>query len=125
MHIRSLGRLLALCTMLLMMLPAWGASTSKEAVKKATANASDAEIDRNLKIRLGRSKIAADKFEYKVQGGVVTWTGTTNVVQHKGAATRMAKSSGAHEVHNKIQISEAARQKSLAQLAKGRKATIK
>ena len=88
-------------------------------------SASDGEIDRSLKARLAKSKIAADKFEYKVQGGVVTWTGTTNVVQHKGSATRMARAAGAREVRNNIVISEAAKQKAMAQLAKGRKATVK
>jgi hypothetical protein len=43
------------------------------------------------------------------------------VVQHKGTATRMAKTAGAVAVVNHIQISDAAKQKAAANLAKGRR----
>ena len=68
-----------------------------------------------------KSKIAADKFRFKVQGGVVTIEGKTDVVQRKGAATRMAKTAGAVAVNNHIEISAAAKEKAADNLAKGRR----
>ena len=38
-----------------------------------------------------------DGFTVRVQGGIAYWDGSTSVVQHKGAATRMAKTAGAKE----------------------------
>ena len=38
-----------------------------------------------------------------VKDGVATWTGTTSIMQHKGAATRMAKRRVAFHVVNNIQ----------------------
>lgn len=86
--------------------------------KPATAQASDAAIERSIHTRMAKSKIAADKFQFKVQGGVVTIEGKTNVIQRKGAATRMARAAGATQVVNKIVISEEARLKAAANLAK-------
>jgi len=93
-------------------------SSATPAAKPAVANPgiSDAQIDRDLKARLSRSKLAANKFQFRVQGGIVTIEGKTNVVQHKGIATRMAKAAGAKAVVNNIEISEAARNKAAAQL---------
>jgi hypothetical protein len=45
------------------------------------------------------------------------------VIQHKGVATRLAKSGGALAVQNHIVVSDAARAKAAARLAKGRGAT--
>ncbi len=81
----------------------------------------DAQIDAAIRIKLAKSKIAADKFTYRVQHGVVTIEGKTDVVQHKGAATRLARTAGAVAVSNHVQISEAARQKAAANLAAGRR----
>ena len=67
------------------------------------------------------SKIAADKFEVHVQGGRATITGKTDVLQHKGTATRMAHSAGATDVVNRIEPSEAAKEKAAANLTKGRR----
>ena len=39
------------------------------------------------------------------KNGIATWTGATSVMQHKGAATRMAKTAGATQVVNNIKIS--------------------
>lgn len=68
------------------------------------ARFSDGEIEQKIKTKLAKSKIGKDGFVPKVKGGVVTWTGHTSVPQHKGAATRMAKSSGAVRVVNNIEI---------------------
>ena len=88
---------------------------------KAPPGRSDADIEREIRARLGKSKIGADKFQVRVQGGVATLEGTTDVIQHKGVATRLAKSGGAAAVNNKIQISEAAREKAAGNLEKGRR----
>ncbi len=82
---------------------------------------SDADLEKAIRARLSASKISSDKFQVHVQGGVATLEGHTDVVQHKGTATRLAKSAGAARVVNNIQISEAAREKAAANLAKGRR----
>jgi hypothetical protein len=68
---------------------------------------------------LAKSKIGVEKSQVHVQGGVATIEGKTDVVQHKGVATRLAKSAGA--VVNHIQVSEAAREKAAANLETGRR----
>ena len=69
---------------------------------------SDAEIEATIKAKLEKSKIGQDGFQIHVKDGVATWTGTTSVMQHKGAATRMAKTAGAIHVTNNIKISDKA-----------------
>jgi hypothetical protein len=90
-----------------------------DAGKKAQLG--DAAIEQNIRARFAKSKIAPEKFQVRVQSGVATIEGKTDVIQHKGAATRMAKTGGATKVINKVQISENARQKAAANLEKGRK----
>jgi len=65
---------------------------------------SDAEVEATIKAKLAKSKIGKDGFQVHVKDGVATWTGTTAVMQHKGAATRMAKAAGAIHVVNNIKI---------------------
>jgi hypothetical protein len=94
---------------------------SKPAVKPAPSRgASDSEIERTIRAKFAKSKINADKFTVRVQGGVATIEGHTDVMQHKGVATRMAKTGGALAVVNRIEISKSARDKAMANLAKGR-----
>ncbi len=95
----------------------------KAAVRSGTGVSaqSDAAIESAIKAKLARSKIGKDKLKVHVQGGVAYWEGNTDVVQHKGAATRMAKTAGAKAVVNKIAISDAARQKAAANLESGRR----
>jgi hypothetical protein len=82
---------------------------------------SDAQIERNIKARFGRSKMRGhEKFTVSVKDGVATLEGQTNVIQHKGVATRIAKLGGALAVQNHIQVSEEARAKAAARLAKFR-----
>jgi hypothetical protein len=57
----------------------------------------------------------------RVQGGVATLEGRTDVLQHKGTATRLAKAAGARRVVNRIEVSDAARRKASANLAQGRR----
>jgi osmotically-inducible protein OsmY len=81
----------------------------------------DAQIERNIKARLARSKMSGkEHFTVSVQGGVATLEGKTNVIQHKGVATRIAKLGGAVAVENHIQISDEARAKAGARLAQYR-----
>lgn len=77
---------------------------------------SDAAIEAEIHTRLARSKIAADGFQVKVRNGTAVWTGKTGVVQHKGAASRIAKSAGATSVDNRIEVSAAAKAKASAHL---------
>ena len=88
---------------------------------KAQATKADAEIEKDIRARLAKSKISQDKFQVHVQGGVATLEGKTDVVQHKGVATRMAKSAGAVAVANHIQVSDAAREKAANNLETGRR----
>jgi hypothetical protein len=85
------------------------------------ARLSDAQIEAAIRLKMAKSKIAADKFRFKVQGGVATIEGKTDVIQHKGAATRMAKTAGAVAVNNHIEISQAAKQRAADNLEKGRR----
>jgi hypothetical protein len=91
-------------------------SNTRPAAVKNAPTPSDVQIDATIRTKLAKSKIGKDGFRYKVARGVVTWEGTTNVVQHKGSATRMAKAAGALQVINNIQVSEAAKAKAGANL---------
>jgi len=82
---------------------------------------SDSQIEKDIRERFSASKIAADKFEVHVQGGRATITGKTDVLQHKGTATRMARAAGAADVVNKVEPTEEAREKAAANLTKGRR----
>lgn len=89
--------------------------------QKPTAARSDAAIEKDIRARFAKSKIGVEKFQVHVQGGVATIEGKTNVVQHKGVATRLARSGGAAAVVNHIEISEAAREKAAQNLETGRR----
>jgi osmotically-inducible protein OsmY len=93
----------------------------REAAPPAQARLSDAQIETAIRTKLAKSKIGLDGFKVHVQGGVATWEGRTDVIQHKGAATRMAKTAGAVAVVNHIQISDEARERASANLEKGRR----
>ena len=95
------------------------------AAKPATAPAASAQQDREIeeaiRTKLVKAKIGKDGFKVRVQGGVAYWDGTTNVVQHKGSATRMAKSAGAKSVVNNIQVGDAAKVAASGNLEQGRR----
>src|SRR6266852_659968 len=55
----------------------------------------DAAVEKTIRAKLAASKISKNKFEVHVQGGVATLTGKTDVLQHKGVATRLARTGGA------------------------------
>lgn len=102
------------------------AQTRTGAAKKApsaqgTSAQEDKQIEATIQAKLAKSKIGKDGFKVHVQGGVATWEGSTSVVQHKGAATRMAKAAGAKAVVNHIKVSDDAKQKAAENLDSGRR----
>ena len=86
-------------------------TATQQPAKPAT---SDARLEATIRTKFAKSKIDADKFQVHVQGGVATIEGRTDVTQHKGVATRLAKTGGALAVNNHIQVSDAAKQKAAA-----------
>lgn len=115
---------------LLLAAAAWtGASQTRTPPRPAAAartaaqpKLSDRQIEAAIRAKLAKSpKLGPEKIQVHVQGGVATLEGKTDVVQHKGTATRMAKSAGALAVNNHIQISDAAKQKAAANLETGRR----
>ena len=111
---------------------AWGQSIRPPAAPKrapaAHPNAAaagkprmtDAQLESIIRAKFAKSK-SANTFKVHVQGGVATIEGQTDVIQHKGAATHMAKSAGAAGVNNRVEISEAARQRAAGNLETGRR----
>ena len=79
----------------------------------------DKEIENAIRAKLAKSKIGKDGFTVRVQGGVAYWDGATGIVQHKGSATRMAKTAGAKRVVNNIKVGDAAKQAAAENLADG------
>lgn len=96
-------RAFAILSLIVWSAAAWGATLTKS---HSTGKFSDAEIEATIKAKLAKSKIGKDGFQVHVKNGIATWTGTTNVMQHKGAATRMAKTAGATQVVNNIKVSD-------------------
>jgi hypothetical protein len=84
---------------------AWAAGSSSPTAAQRAGTLTDSQIDGTIRTKLAKSKIGKDGFRFKVQRGVVTWEGTTSVMQHKGSATRMARSAGAVQVVNNIKVS--------------------
>jgi hypothetical protein len=93
----------------------------RDTPSKAAPRLTDPQLESAIRAKFAKSKINADKFTVRVQGGVATLEGRTDIIQHKGTATRLARTSGATAVNNRIQISDAARQRAVANLEKGRR----
>jgi BON domain len=116
-----------IAAILLVAAAAWAAgappATPKSPTRKTAAAPvkPDAAIERDIRAKFAKSKINQDKFQVHVQGGVATIEGKSDVIQHKGVATRLAKSGGAVAVSNHIEISEAARDKAAENLEAGRR----
>ena len=98
--------------------PAVGAAPKRVTVQPKLT---DVQLEAVIRAKFAKSKINADKFTVRVQGGVATIDGKTEVVQHKGTATRMCKTAGAAAVNNRVQISDAAKQKAAGNLEQGRR----
>jgi hypothetical protein len=90
-------------------------------VRAAAPRPNDKQLEAIIRAKFAKSKISADKFTVRVQGGVATIEGETNVIQHKGTATRMAKTAGAAAVNNHVRIGDSARQKAAGNLEAGRR----
>jgi osmotically-inducible protein OsmY len=87
-----------------LLLPASATTPPKPAPVVNRPAVNDAQLEATIRTKLAKSKIGKDGFRFHVQRGVVTWEGTTAVGQHKGAATRMARTSGAVQVVNNIKV---------------------
>src|SRR5690348_1319861 len=90
--------------------PTASAPKPASAKSKPAPKLTDQQLEAIIKEKFANSK-SASKFKVHVQGGVATIEGKTDVIQHKGAATRMARVAGATAVNNKVEVSEAARAK--------------
>jgi hypothetical protein len=97
------------------------APQSKPVPGQGATAVQDKETEAIIRAKLAKSKIGKDGFTVRVQGGVAYWDGSTNVVQHKGAATRMARTAGAKKVVNNIKVSDAAKETASANLEQGRR----
>jgi osmotically-inducible protein OsmY len=95
--------------------------TTAPAAHPRLAPRPDAEVEQSIKVRLAASKISRNHFQVHVSHGVATLEGKTDVMQHKGTATRLAKSAGATQVVNHIAVSQAAKDKAAKNLATGRR----
>lgn len=104
--------------------PAAGRPPSPSAVKAAVSR-SDSEIEKTIQSKFAKSKIARNRFQVKVQGGVATIEGSTDVIQHKAVATRLARAAGARQVINNVKVSEKAKQNAADKLAAARRVTVK
>ncbi len=96
-------------------------ATRPRAAAPRQAAISDAELERTIRARFAKSKISTHHFQVHVQGGVATIEGQTDVLQHKGTATRLAKNCGAVAVVNHVAVSQAAKDKAAKNLASGRR----
>jgi hypothetical protein len=116
-------RIILLLALVLSSAPAQTKSQTKSKAPppQGTTAPQDVQIEAEIRARLAKSVIGKDGLTVRVQGGVAYWDGTTNVVQHKGAATRMAKSAGAKKVVNNIKVGDDARQKAAGNLEQGRR----
>lgn len=79
----------------------------------ATARQSlqDAALKTTIEKRFADSAIAVNHFEVEVRDGAAILRGRTDVVQHKGVATRLARLAGAENVDNRIEVTDRARAK--------------
>ncbi|MBZ5631681.1 MAG: BON domain-containing protein [Acidobacteriia bacterium] len=114
-------RIILLLALALSSLSAQTKSKASPPPPQGTTASQDVQIEAEIRARLAKSKIGKDGFTVRVQGGVAYWEGTTDVVQHKGSATRMAKSAGAKKVVNNIKVGEAAKQTAAGNLEQGRR----
>jgi hypothetical protein len=101
-------------------LPGKPSTASRSVASTGKPRLSDAQLEALIRAKFAKSK-SANKFTVRVQGGVANIEGKTDVVQHKGAATHMAKTAGAIAVNNHVQISDAAKQKAAGNLETGRR----
>ena len=120
-EVHARHRFIALMLTAVVTLAAQQRGTPQKLPVAAKPQISDVELEKAIRARFAQSKAGADKFTVHVQGGVATIEGKTDVVQRKSAATRMAKTAGAKQVVNKIEVSQAASKKAADNLTQGRR----
>jgi hypothetical protein len=96
------------------------ASPAASPKAKSTPRLTDQQLEAKIRSKFAASK-SAPTFKVRVQGGVAFIDGKTDVIQHKAAATRMAKTAGAVAVENNVQVSDAAKKKAAGNLEEGRR----
>jgi len=94
-------------------MPLWGQDPAPAPHSADTTHRdnSDHAIEVRIRGRFARSKINEDGFRVRVEDGADILEGTTDVSQHKGTATRLAKLAGATAVDNRIVVSEEGRRR--------------
>lgn len=70
---------------------------------------SDNALKKEIQKRFAASAIARNQFQVDVRNGTAILRGRTDVIQHKGTATRLAKLAGATQVDNRIEVTDRAR----------------
>jgi len=110
-------------TAMLALVCAAAAQTTRPDQKAGSTAASktDLQLEKGNPGPLCQIKDRREQFSGTVRGGVATLEGRTAVLQHKGTATRLAKSSGARQVVNRIEVAPEARERASANLATGRR----
>ena len=101
-------------------LPAATTGSHSATHKAPDAHLTDAQMEAVIHAKLAKSKMANEGWTVHVHNKTATWEGKTNIIQHKGAATRMAHSAGATQVVNNIKIGDEARKKAAAKFALAR-----
>ncbi|MCU1237841.1 MAG: hypothetical protein JWP63_5808 [Candidatus Solibacter sp.] len=101
--------------------PAKRPSATPASRAAAQPKLTDAQLEALIKAKFAKSKIHEDKFTVRVQGGVAHIEGKTDVLQHKGVATRMSRTAGAVMVDNRVEVSQAAKDKAAGNLDEGRR----
>jgi hypothetical protein len=124
--IRAYAAVLAMTALAISAAPQSTTTTRRPAAAPATRTAAapkltDAQLEAAIKAKFAKSKIHEDKFTVRVQGGVAHIDGKTGVLQHKGVATRMAKTAGAAMVDNRVEVSQEAKDKAAGNLETGRR----
>jgi BON domain-containing protein len=102
--------------LLLIVVPVWGQArpSAPDSSISHSVLTGDESLTRSIRERFAASKISTNNFRVRVKDGVAIIQGTTDVIQHKGVATRLAKLAGAKSVDNRIKLSERARLRAAA-----------
>jgi hypothetical protein len=111
---------LPMCCLFSQTQPASSHAAAATAPSKAAPKVTDQQLEAKIRGKFANSK-SASTFRVRVQGGVATIEGKTDVIQRKAAATRMAKTAGAVAVNNKVEVSEAAKKRAAGNLEEGRR----
>jgi hypothetical protein len=94
--------------------------SSTAAKSKTAPRLTDQQLEAKIRGKFAASK-SAPTFKIRVQGGVAIIDGKTDVIQHKAAATRMAKTAGAVAVDNRVEVSDSAKKRAAGNLEEGRR----